>query len=130
VHLSVECPGGTGPLVGKPCLGSAGGLYELGFEAKFRQDASEEGLWQLLNSEVVLQLLDSATGLLLGSAPLDLLPLGLGEHHRASGPTATALVDEALLPALEPYRYLPACGAQPHELNVVELRVWGPGGAV
>ncbi|KAL6762505.1 hypothetical protein V8C86DRAFT_3176120 [Haematococcus lacustris] len=255
VHLSVECPGGTGPLVGKPCLGSAGGLYELGFEAKFRQDASEEGLWQLLNSEVVLQLLDSATGLLLGSAPLDLLPLGLGEQsfqlsdlllqthlppplppsaapgqaagataaakaaaaaaavaaaaaaaaaalpvvrlvgevtlpsvqvtlmqrqpppegtpeaaaveaalaeataaaaaasaaaasaapgskpgtplpndrpgsHRASGPTAAALVDEALLPALEPYRYLPACGAQPHQLNVVELRVWGPGGAV
>ncbi|KAJ9530131.1 hypothetical protein QJQ45_023409, partial [Haematococcus lacustris] len=255
VHLSVECPGGTGPLVGKPCLGSAGGLYELGFVAKFRQDASKEGLWQLLNSEVVLQLLDSATGLLLGSAPLDLLPLGLGEQsfqlsdlllqthlppplppsaapgqaagataaakaaaaaaavaaaaaaaaaalpvvrlvgevtlpsvqvtlmqrqpppegtpeaaaveaalaeataaaaaaaaaaasaapgskpgtplpndrpgsHRASGPTAAALVDEALLPALEPYRYLPACGAQPHELNVVELRVWGPGGAV
>ena len=48
--------------------------FDHNFMRRFRVDASHAGLQQLINSKVVLKLIESGSGAVLASVPLDMLP--------------------------------------------------------
>ncbi|KAG1676930.1 hypothetical protein FOA52_014806 [Chlamydomonas sp. UWO 241] len=95
-HWSISYSGEYAPVKGQPTKPSSpehdawkGGdlaepvefVFEYAARCAFRHSTGTAALQQLLNTRVVLSLHDSASGSVLGSTPLDMLPFAMGKQR-------------------------------------------------